>query len=67
MQEDAFNLFQAGLREFMGLYNNKAQGSQNIGWRITGLSVSVSKIVEIPSVSLERLLNCMFFLLVVHV
>ncbi|XP_024021788.1 DNA polymerase eta isoform X1 [Morus notabilis] len=43
MQEDAFNLFQAGLREF------KPQGSQNSGWRITGLSVSASKIVEIPS------------------
>ncbi|XP_062094813.1 uncharacterized protein LOC133800774 isoform X2 [Humulus lupulus] len=49
MQEDALNLFQAGLREYLGTYNTRALGSQNNGWRITGLSVSASKIVEIPS------------------
>ncbi|KAK4772179.1 hypothetical protein SAY86_013954 [Trapa natans] len=44
IQEDAMNLFQAGLREFYG--------SSNViqhGWRITGLSVSASKIVAVPS------------------
>ncbi|XP_062094816.1 DNA polymerase eta isoform X4 [Humulus lupulus] len=50
MQEDALNLFQAGLREYLGTYNTRALGSQNNGWRITGLSVSASKIVEIPSI-----------------
>ncbi|PON48008.1 hypothetical protein TorRG33x02_321710, partial [Trema orientale] len=49
MQEDAFILFQAGLREFLGSHNIKAQGGQNNGWRITGLTISASKIVEIPS------------------
>ncbi|KAL5539938.1 hypothetical protein UlMin_037223 [Ulmus minor] len=49
MQEDTFNLFQAGLREFLGLFSAKSQGAQNNGWGITGLSVSASKIVDIPS------------------
>ncbi|GMN56082.1 hypothetical protein TIFTF001_025178 [Ficus carica] len=49
MQEDALNLFQAGLREFCGLHNTKPHGSRNNGWRVTGLSVSASKIVEKPS------------------
>ncbi|PON48005.1 DNA repair protein, Rev [Trema orientale] len=53
MQEDALNLFQTGLHEYLGSGNIKAQGGQNNGWRITGLSVSASKIVEIPSVSLK--------------
>ncbi|KAI3794717.1 hypothetical protein L1987_37352 [Smallanthus sonchifolius] len=43
--EDSVNLFQAGLREFLGSYTNPADG----GWGITGLSVSASKIVAIPS------------------
>ncbi|XP_024011026.1 DNA polymerase eta isoform X2 [Eutrema salsugineum] len=44
VQEDAFNLFQAALREYMGPFGNKQET-----WRITGLSVSASKIVDIPS------------------
>ncbi|XP_050234374.1 DNA polymerase eta isoform X2 [Mercurialis annua] len=48
IQEDAFNLCQAGLREYLGVHGNKIQGSQN-GWGITGLSVSASKIVDLPS------------------
>ncbi|KAI3798416.1 hypothetical protein L1987_33691 [Smallanthus sonchifolius] len=43
--EDSVNLFQAGLREYLGSYTNPANG----GWGITGLSVSASKIVAIPS------------------
>lgn len=57
MQEDALNLFQAGLREFCGLHNTKPHGSRNNGWRVTGLSVSASKIVKKPSVSLTTFLN----------
>ncbi|KAL5582297.1 hypothetical protein UlMin_014739 [Ulmus minor] len=38
MQEDAFNLFQAGLCEFLGLFSAKSQGAQNNGWGITCLS-----------------------------
>ncbi|KAM6575004.1 hypothetical protein CsatA_023331 [Cannabis sativa] len=49
MQDDAMNLFQAGLREYLGCYSTRVLGTQNNGWRITGLSVSASKIVEIPS------------------
>lgn len=44
--EDAVNLFQAGLREYLGSHVGNHCGS---GWRITGLSVSASKIVAIPS------------------
>lgn len=51
IQEDAFNLFQAALREYMGTFGIKPQGSKQDTWRITGLSVSASKIVDIPSVS----------------
>lgn len=40
--EDSINLFQSGLREYMG---HQCGG----GWKITGLSVSASKIVAIPS------------------
>ena len=58
MQEDALNLFQAGLREYMGSHNAKSQGSQNIGWGVTGLSISASKIVSIPSVSVKLLFQC---------
>lgn len=63
MQADAFNLFQAGLREYMGSSNIKAQGGQNNGWRITGLSISASKIVEIPSVSLKPHFHSIVFLI----
>jgi DNA polymerase eta len=51
IQEDAFNLFQAALREYMGSFGIKPQGNKLETWRITGLSVSASKIVDIPSVS----------------
>lgn len=51
IQEDALSLFQAGLREYLGSYKSKTQGSQYNGWGITALSVSASKIVAIPSVS----------------
>ncbi|KAL6206239.1 hypothetical protein ACLB2K_023488 [Fragaria x ananassa] len=49
IQEDAFNLFQAALREYLGLFTVKTQGSHNNQWGITSLSVSASKIVPIPS------------------
>ncbi|TYI28777.1 hypothetical protein ES332_A05G268800v1 [Gossypium tomentosum] len=49
IQEDAFNLFQAGLREYIGFYGDKTRGSHCRGWGITSLSVSASKIVPIPS------------------
>ncbi|KAJ4901637.1 DNA polymerase eta [Raphanus sativus] len=49
VQEDAFNLFQAALREYMGPFGTKPQGNKKETWRITGLSVSASKIVDIPS------------------
>ncbi|XP_018812733.2 DNA polymerase eta isoform X1 [Juglans regia] len=49
IQEDARNLFQAGLREYVDSYKSKTQGSQYNGWGITALSVSASKIVAIPS------------------
>ncbi|XP_013681660.1 DNA polymerase eta-like isoform X2 [Brassica napus] len=49
IQEDAFNLFQAALREYMGPFGPKPQGNKKETWRITGLSVSASKIVDIPS------------------
>lgn len=42
IQEDAFSLFQAGLREYIGSPGVK-------GWGITSLSVSASKIVALPS------------------
>ncbi|XP_068323488.1 DNA polymerase eta [Pyrus communis] len=49
IQEDAFSLFQAALREYLGSYTAKIQGNQNNQWGITSLSVSASKIVPIPS------------------
>ncbi|KAJ0262689.1 DNA polymerase eta [Hirschfeldia incana] len=49
IQEDAFNLFQAALREYMGPFGTKPQGNKKETWRITALSVSASKIVDIPS------------------
>ena len=53
IQEDALNLFQAGLREYLGSCKVKTQGNQCSGWSITALSVSASKIVAIPTVSLK--------------
>ncbi|XP_024453355.2 DNA polymerase eta isoform X2 [Populus trichocarpa] len=50
IQEDAFNLFQAGLREYIGSHGVKTLGHHHNGWGITSLSVSASKIVAIPSV-----------------
>ncbi|KAL2484376.1 DNA polymerase eta [Forsythia ovata] len=49
IQEDALNLFYAGLREYVGSNNIKTKGNQRHGWAITGLSISASKIVAIPS------------------
>ncbi|KAK3013799.1 hypothetical protein RJ639_009013 [Escallonia herrerae] len=48
IQEDALNLFLAGLREYLGPYI-KTRADQCNGWGITGLSVSASKIIAIPS------------------
>ncbi|KAL7614759.1 hypothetical protein Lser_V15G06581 [Lactuca serriola] len=42
--EDAINLFQGGLREYMN-----PMGNQFCGWKITNLSVTASKIIAIPS------------------
>ncbi|CAK7335908.1 unnamed protein product [Dovyalis caffra] len=49
IQEDAFNLFQAGLREYIGSYGVKTLGHHHNGWGVTALSISASKIVAIPS------------------
>ncbi|XP_075497845.1 DNA polymerase eta [Primulina tabacum] len=49
IQEDSLSLFHTGLREYIGIYNVKAKGSNQHEWAITGLSVSASKIVAIPS------------------
>ncbi|XP_017231330.1 DNA polymerase eta isoform X2 [Daucus carota subsp. sativus] len=46
--EDALNLFQAGLREYLSS-SSKAYGNGCSGWGITNLSLSASKIVDIPS------------------
>ncbi|XP_022885572.1 DNA polymerase eta isoform X3 [Olea europaea var. sylvestris] len=56
IQEDAFNLFHAGLREYVGSRTIKTKGNLHHGWAITGLSISASKIVEIPSVTF--ILHC---------
>ena len=45
IQEDAMKLFQSGLHDFLE--------SQNTGWSITSLSVTASKIYDIPSVCLQ--------------
>ncbi|EYU43640.1 hypothetical protein MIMGU_mgv1a002155mg [Erythranthe guttata] len=47
IQEDALNLFHAGLREYIGIHHAKMK--QHNEWAITGLSVSASKIVATPS------------------
>ncbi|XP_038710870.1 DNA polymerase eta isoform X2 [Tripterygium wilfordii] len=49
IQEDAFNLFQAGLREYLGPHGIMGQGSQHTKWGITSLSISASKILAIQS------------------
>ncbi|RVX02628.1 DNA polymerase eta [Vitis vinifera] len=49
IQEDALNLFQAGLREYLGSCKVKTRANQCSGWSITALSVSASKIVAIPT------------------
>ncbi|XP_019182065.1 PREDICTED: DNA polymerase eta isoform X2 [Ipomoea nil] len=49
IQEDALILFQVGLREFLGYYNVNTPTKQQDGWGVTGLSISASKIVSIPS------------------
>lgn len=51
IQEDALNLFRAGLREYVGVYTARMKESKHHEWAIAGLSVSASKIVVIPSVS----------------
>lgn len=51
MQEDAFNLFQAGLREYMGSCGVRTQGAHYNEWGITAMSVSASKIMPTLSVS----------------
>ncbi|KAL0542559.1 hypothetical protein IC582_017627 [Cucumis melo] len=49
IQEDALNLFKAGLRDYLGSYRANILGDSNNEWRITSLSVSASKIMTIPS------------------
>ncbi|KAJ8765912.1 hypothetical protein K2173_020428 [Erythroxylum novogranatense] len=49
IQEDAFNLFQSALREYLVCYGVKTQVSQKNRWGITALSISASKIVDIPT------------------
>ncbi|KAK4440377.1 DNA polymerase eta [Sesamum alatum] len=48
IQEDALKLFHAGLREYIGIYHVRSKECKH-EWAITGLSVSASKIVGIPS------------------
>ncbi|XP_072952423.1 DNA polymerase eta isoform X1 [Typha angustifolia] len=52
IQEDATKLFDSGLHDFLG--------SQNISWGITSLSVTASKISDIPNgrSSILRFLRC---------
>ncbi|KAL7210987.1 hypothetical protein ACSBR2_013970 [Camellia fascicularis] len=49
IKEDALNLFQARLREYLGSHRINAQGSHYNGWGMTSLSVTANKIVAIPS------------------
>ncbi|KAG5516124.1 hypothetical protein RHGRI_036989 [Rhododendron griersonianum] len=49
IKEDTLNLFQAGLREYIGSSGICTHGSRYRGWGITSLSVSASKIVAVPS------------------
>lgn len=70
IQEDALNLFHAGLREYVGVYHEKLKESMQQEWAITGLSVSASKIVDIPTVSRSHFvphaahLYCSIYLLI---
>ncbi|KAH9616721.1 hypothetical protein KSS87_004055 [Heliosperma pusillum] len=48
IQEDALRLFNVGLREFMGVNGVKDEKNKNSGWRVTGLSISASKIIAVP-------------------
>ncbi|XP_019053685.1 PREDICTED: DNA polymerase eta isoform X2 [Nelumbo nucifera] len=48
IQEDALKLFESGLREFFGSQRVEIQGNQKNGWGVTALSVSASKILDIP-------------------
>lgn len=53
IQEDAKKLFDSGLRDFVGPHNDR--------WGITALSVTASKILDIPSVSfLDLILHISF-------
>lgn len=62
IQEDALNLFHAGLREYIGISHLRMKQCNE--WAITGLSVSASKIIAIPSVSRsDFMFCCSFFLL----
>ncbi|KAF7120174.1 hypothetical protein RHSIM_Rhsim13G0134000 [Rhododendron simsii] len=49
IKEDTLNLFQAGLREYIGSSGISTYGSRYRGWGITSLSVSASKILAVPS------------------
>ncbi|XP_058197564.1 DNA polymerase eta isoform X1 [Rhododendron vialii] len=49
IKEDTLNLFQAGLREYIGSSGISTHGSRYRGWGITSLSVSASKIVAVPA------------------
>ncbi|CAO2824201.1 unnamed protein product [Amaranthus hypochondriacus] len=48
IHEDALSMFHAGLREFMETHGVKNDINQNNGWRVTGLSISASKILGVP-------------------
>lgn len=66
IQEDALNLFHAGLREYVGVYHARMKESKHHEWAITGLSVSASKIDVIPSVSQSHVVShaaCFLFYL----
>lgn len=42
LKEDTMRLFDSGLRDFLG--------SQHIGWGVTSLSITASKITDVPQV-----------------
>lgn len=52
-------MFHAGLREFMETHGVKNDINQNNGWRVTGLSISASKILGVPQVSAKYIVNCL--------
>ncbi|KAK1303165.1 hypothetical protein QJS10_CPB11g00929 [Acorus calamus] len=49
IQEDALKLFEAALREFLGLCRDDRQGDEGNTWGVTSLSVSASKILATPT------------------